>query len=464
MSSLFSSDGSFSLQFAIIFVVIFLVLAGGVFLLRRFTGQGRGLSNKTPPRGRQPRLGIVDIYELDRQRQLILLRRDNVEHLLLVGGPNDVVVERNITRGINARLPTDETAYDEPPEPAPAANPVPQVPVQYPPEPIPQYSGPALAPAAAYFEPSFTAPASPQVPVVASEPAAPVDAPPLDLPPRDEIRPPQQSEARPAKESPFARVIRRAPPSLVNLVPAALTDRGRAPEPSATPLVDAPLPASVVSAPATRAIDAAILSDMARQLEEALRRPSAAVRPAVPVQAEPQAPEPGPSAAEPEIGPTAPTGEPQAAPLDDVSAPASDETHPVDPVAAAMAAATQEPVPAPTAEAVGTDEALFVDEADLRPAKALRDAEPVPTEPVFVEAFTPEPVVRSAVADVPQVDLPPAVESEPPPFLAPQPAAPEPVPTPKPAPKPAAAPNPFSVEEIEAEFARLLGRPLDRKS
>jgi hypothetical protein len=43
------------------------------------------------------------------------------------------------------------------------------------------------------------------------------------------------------------------------------------------------------------------------------------------------------------------------------------------------------------------------------------------------------------------------------------PAAPEP--SPHPARPPAAAPDqvdPFSVEEIEAEFARLLGRPLDR--
>ena len=49
-------------------------------------------------RARQPRLGIVDVYDLDRQRQLILLRRDNVEHLLLIGGPNDLVVETNIVR------------------------------------------------------------------------------------------------------------------------------------------------------------------------------------------------------------------------------------------------------------------------------------------------------------------------------------------------------------------------------
>src|SRR4051794_33504564 len=60
-------------------------------------GQDRG-------RARQPRLGIVDIYDLDRQRQLILLRRDNVEHLLLIGGPNDVVIETNIVRIPGARL------------------------------------------------------------------------------------------------------------------------------------------------------------------------------------------------------------------------------------------------------------------------------------------------------------------------------------------------------------------------
>ncbi|MCJ2134832.1 hypothetical protein MKK69_12305 [Methylobacterium sp. J-026] len=42
------------------------------------------------------------------------------------------------------------------------------------------------------------------------------------------------------------------------------------------------------------------------------------------------------------------------------------------------------------------------------------------------------------------------------------PPAPQPAPS---APKPDAktSGNPFSVEEIEAEFARLLGRPLDKQ-
>ena len=36
----------------------------------------------------------------------MLIRRDNVEHLIMIGGPNDVVVETNIVRGAGApRMP-----------------------------------------------------------------------------------------------------------------------------------------------------------------------------------------------------------------------------------------------------------------------------------------------------------------------------------------------------------------------
>ena len=41
-------------------------------------------------RTRQPRLGLVDAFSLDGQRQLVLVRRDNIEHLVMIGGPNDV--------------------------------------------------------------------------------------------------------------------------------------------------------------------------------------------------------------------------------------------------------------------------------------------------------------------------------------------------------------------------------------
>src|ERR1700738_4249225 len=49
-------------------------------------------------RARLPRLGTVDAFDLDRQRQLVIVRRDNVEHLLMIGGPNDLVIESHIIR------------------------------------------------------------------------------------------------------------------------------------------------------------------------------------------------------------------------------------------------------------------------------------------------------------------------------------------------------------------------------
>ena len=51
-----------------------------------------------PGRGRQLRLGIVDAFDLDRQRQLVIVRRDNAEHLIMIGGPNDILIESQIIR------------------------------------------------------------------------------------------------------------------------------------------------------------------------------------------------------------------------------------------------------------------------------------------------------------------------------------------------------------------------------
>ena len=51
-------------------------------------------------RTRQPRLGLVDAFSLDGQRQLVLIRRDNIEHLVMIGGPNDVLVKSQINRAV----------------------------------------------------------------------------------------------------------------------------------------------------------------------------------------------------------------------------------------------------------------------------------------------------------------------------------------------------------------------------
>ncbi len=48
-------------------------------------------------RGRRgQRLGVSEYHELDKTRRLVLVRRDNTEHLLLIGGPQDLVIEPGI--------------------------------------------------------------------------------------------------------------------------------------------------------------------------------------------------------------------------------------------------------------------------------------------------------------------------------------------------------------------------------
>src|SRR5579863_2464919 len=63
-------------------------------------------------RTRQPRLGLVDAFSLDGQRQLVLIRRDNIEHLVMIGGPNDVLVESQINRALT---PARESNQASPP-------------------------------------------------------------------------------------------------------------------------------------------------------------------------------------------------------------------------------------------------------------------------------------------------------------------------------------------------------------
>jgi flagellar protein FliO/FliZ len=78
-------------------LVLFLIAAVALvaWLVRRYTSD-RGSS---AARGRQPRLAVVDAASMnDGRRKLVIIRRDNVEHLLMIGGPTDVVVEQNIVR------------------------------------------------------------------------------------------------------------------------------------------------------------------------------------------------------------------------------------------------------------------------------------------------------------------------------------------------------------------------------
>ena len=91
MSSLFGVELPTPVNFVIAFVFVLLLIGAAAWLVRRF-GATR---IDAAARGRQPRLAVIDSAAVDGRRKLVIIRRDNVEHLLMIGGPTDVVVETN---------------------------------------------------------------------------------------------------------------------------------------------------------------------------------------------------------------------------------------------------------------------------------------------------------------------------------------------------------------------------------
>src|SRR5262249_1310805 len=76
-------------------------------------------------RNASPWGGVIESVQLDGKRSIKLVRRDNIEHLVLVGVRNDVVIEPNIMR-----RPVPKPTRQPPPETT--VLPPPHVPIQEP--------------------------------------------------------------------------------------------------------------------------------------------------------------------------------------------------------------------------------------------------------------------------------------------------------------------------------------------
>ena len=81
----FDAYGRFLL--ALLFVVALIVVIA--WLARRF-----GLGGRFVAAGGTRRLVILEVLPLDGKRRLVLLKRDGVEHLVLLGQQSDLVIER----------------------------------------------------------------------------------------------------------------------------------------------------------------------------------------------------------------------------------------------------------------------------------------------------------------------------------------------------------------------------------
>lgn len=234
-------------KFFFAFVVVLAVIGIVAWVARRFMA---GRLNTAAGRGRMPRLSVIDAAEFgDGRRKLVLVRRDNVEHLVMVGGPSDVVIETNIQRAAAAatRAPASDPSWfeNEPTElrePAPMAEP---------PPPPPRPSRPVFA---------------------GDEPRRP--PPPMPAPP--ERRPEPRHEPRPEPMAGFASETMRPPMRVAKPPMPRAPVTGAPPMPPVAP--PAPAPASDAAAQADQN-----LAEMAQRLEAALRRPGAEPGPSVAV-------------------------------------------------------------------------------------------------------------------------------------------------------------------------------------
>jgi hypothetical protein len=58
----------------------------------------------------EARLGVIEQASVDARRKLVLIRRDDVEHLIMTGGPVDVVIETGIQAPPPGRIPAEPSA------------------------------------------------------------------------------------------------------------------------------------------------------------------------------------------------------------------------------------------------------------------------------------------------------------------------------------------------------------------
>ncbi|WP_455873236.1 flagellar biosynthetic protein FliO [Rhizobium yanglingense] len=277
-------------------------------------------------KNRQPRLQVLDAAAVDTRRRLVLVRRDDVEHLIMIGGPTDIVIESRILQDTDEGsdhafiaplappaprpepvVSTPEeppvkparpvTAFerepepDEPYAPAPAPTPAPAV--------EPRLDPVAIAPAVAPAEQEPAAPSAATSAVAAKierEPASPAALPP-NIP-----RPAERPAAAPVIEAASAADILDAARQRV-LPQQRMEPQVSTPPAQSLPTVAEGIPVVTGDAAAT---SKAAPSDFERILQEEMNNTLAAQRivPAASAPARPVPPQPGnPQRRDPDMAP-----------------------------------------------------------------------------------------------------------------------------------------------------------------
>lgn len=80
-------------QLSYIRFILALVLVLGLIALLAYAVRRLGFAARSTGARGGRRLGISEILAIDARRRLVLLRRDNVEHLVLLGPTQDLLIE-----------------------------------------------------------------------------------------------------------------------------------------------------------------------------------------------------------------------------------------------------------------------------------------------------------------------------------------------------------------------------------
>jgi flagellar protein FliO/FliZ len=260
MFDLFGAEMPLAVRFFLAFLIVLGLIGAAAWAVRRFGSARLGGA----VRGRQPRLAVIEYATVDARRRLLLVRRDNVEHLMMIGGPTDVVVEPNIVRAAPAaarelagpRMPV-------PGESSPRGVPLPEAASN---GSWPLQPEPPLAPAAPPPAPPRRAP---RIEPIQEEPigTVPLHPEPIPRPQREALT--ALADDLSAVVPPVAPVTslppRSRPSAPARLQPAEPRAEHR-PEPPRPPAPPAADPAAADQS----------LAEMAQRLEAALRKPKAA--------------------------------------------------------------------------------------------------------------------------------------------------------------------------------------------
>ena len=81
--------------FIAIFIFVIALIVVGAWLFKKYMPGDSGAAMNFFG-NKEKRIGVVQSTSVDSRRKLILIKRDDVEHLIMTGGPVDVLIETNI--------------------------------------------------------------------------------------------------------------------------------------------------------------------------------------------------------------------------------------------------------------------------------------------------------------------------------------------------------------------------------